>query len=431
MATPGKAILACLLAAVIACLAPTRPSLADGPSGSTGPAITAVSAVLIDASTGVAIWEKDCDRRMAPASITKVLTAAVVLDSLSPEEIVTVSKAASSVPGSSVYLVENERVCVRDLLYGLILNSGNDAAVALAERISGSVGEFCHLMNETAARIGSLNSSFENPHGLDSDNHYTTARDMALIAKYAMSKPLFREVAGTTTYAWEGRAWSTTLINHNRLLWQYDGCTGVKTGFTSGAGHTLIASAARDGRELIAVLLDGDAAATLRREACLLFDYGFDNCLADLNDPGEIVDTAPLPFGKKVDLIAAQPFLTFLPEGAAGDVTRSVTVSPEYLAGKEIGRGETVGRLTYSFDGTPLGGVDLISGEDVTYTTMQRLEFIARDPRSHPPMICAILAGVAAVAAWRLRGRNAGRRRRPFGRRRRRASRTETWRRTY
>ncbi|MGE5542913.1 MAG: D-alanyl-D-alanine carboxypeptidase family protein, partial [Bacillota bacterium] len=340
MGIPGKAILACLLVAVVTCLAPARPSLAAGAAKSTGPAITAVSAVLIDASTGVLLFDKDGARKMSPASITKVLTAAVVLDNLSPGEIVTVSKEASSVPGSSVYLVENEQVRVKDLLYGLILNSGNDAAVALAERVSGAVGEFCHLMNELAARIGALDSSFENPHGLDSDNHYTTARDMALITKYAMSKPLFREVAGTTTYPWEGQAWNTTLINHNRLLWQYDGCTGVKTGFTSAAKHTLVASAARDGRELIAVLLGGDTADTLRREACLLLDYGFDECLAVLNDPGDIVDTVALPFDKRIDLIALQPFLAFLPEGAAEDVTKSVKVPPEYLAGREIVRGE-------------------------------------------------------------------------------------------
>jgi len=430
----GKLIRASLLAAVIAFVTTGPSSLAEGPARSTGPTISSRSAILMDASTGVILFDKDGSVRAAPASITKILTAAIVIENLVPGEIVSISKAACSVPGSSVYLVENERVSTRDLLYGLILNSGNDAAIALAERVSGSVEEFCHLMNEKAAQIGALESNFENPHGLDSDNHYTTARDMALITKSALGMPLFREIAGATTYPWEGQCWSTTLINHNKMLWQYEGCTGVKTGFTSAAKHTLVASAMKDGRELIAVLMGGESAAILRLEAQSLLDYGFDRCLVDLNAAGDRVDTAALPFGKEMALETAESFSAYLPEGSANEVRRTVELSEECSTGRGVTRGQIVGRLVYWLKGTSLGSVDVVSGTGITYSTLQRLNLAARTPRAQLLLLSSALITVAGVAVHRARRKRTHRRLRLSHRRQRylrQRGRREGWRNRY
>lgn len=335
------------------------------------PAIQSPSAVLIDAHSGVVLFDQDGSRLMAPASITKILTAALVLEHAELDDVVAVSEEAAKTDGSSVYLEPGERATVRDLLYSMMMNSANDAAVALAEYVSGSVEGFAGLMNAKVAGIGALQTHFENPHGLDSPGHLTTARDMALIAMYAMRQPFFREVVGTRTRQWEGQEWSSLLVNHNRLLWQYDGCTGVKTGFTTKARHTLVASAMRDGNEMIAVLMGGEDPETLRREAGVLFDYGFTRCLTRLAFAGDAAGTVSMPFGYDVPCILDSEVKAFLPEGEEGEVVRSRDLSMRPPQ-EGVRRGQVLGRVTFWLRGVPIAGTDVVADRDVTYTVAQK-----------------------------------------------------------
>lgn len=196
------------------------------------------------------LCEKNADCDLPMASTTKILTAIMILDDCNADELVTVPKQAEGTEGSSVYLRAGEQYTVRDLLYGLMLRSGNDCAVTLALHHSGSIEAFAQKMNEKAALLGAEHSFFVNPHGLPDKRHFTTAHDLALIAAYAMENDAFREIVSTKYY--EARGWK----NKNKMLWEYDGATGVKTGFTMSAGRCLVTSAERDGMKLVCVVLN-------------------------------------------------------------------------------------------------------------------------------------------------------------------------------
>ena len=202
--------------------------------------VSAAAAVLMDADTGEILFEKNADRRMLIASTTKILTALVVLEHARLDEVVTIQPRHMA-EGSSMYLKPGETLTVETLLYGLLLCSGNDAAVG--------------WMNETAQRIGMTGSSFANPNGLDDEQHYSTARDMALLAAYAARNPTFVRLCSTRSVTVGGR----TMTNHNKLLQSVEGCIGMKTGYTRAAGRTLVSCARRGGRTLVAVTLqDGN-----------------------------------------------------------------------------------------------------------------------------------------------------------------------------
>lgn len=228
--------------------------------------ISATAAVLMDADTGRILYEKNADRRMLVASTTKILTALVVLESCDLQSRVTVTQKHRA-EGSSMYLKPGERVTVECLLYGLLLSSGNDAALALAEACGG-VERCVGKMNDLAGRIGMADSHFENPNGLDGESHYSTARDMAKLAAYAVKQPTLMRICSTVTAHVGGR----TLINHNRLLRELEGCVGMKTGYTKAAGRTLVSCVEREGRTLVAVTLqDGNDWADHKA----LYEYGF------------------------------------------------------------------------------------------------------------------------------------------------------------
>jgi len=217
----------------------------------TYPGVSARSAVVYDATSGRFLYEKEPDSRMKIASTTKILTAIVALEIADINDVVKITRDHYAI-GSSMYLREGEEVRVLDLLYGLMLMSGNDAALALADHCAGSKEEFAWLMNEKAEEIGMTNSSFRNPNGLDEEGHYSTARDMALLAAYAMKNETFRQIAGTKSGYFAGRY----MTNHNKLLFRIEGATGLKTGYTDSAGRCLVSSAERDGREIIVVTLN-------------------------------------------------------------------------------------------------------------------------------------------------------------------------------
>ena len=228
--------------------------------------VSATAAVLMDADMGQVLYEKNGDRQMLIASSTKIMTALVVLEHAAPDDVITVTPDHMA-EGSSMYLRAGETVRVEELLYGLLLCSGNDAALALTE-CAGGLTPFVALMNEKAAALGMAHTSFANPNGLDADGHYSTARDMAVLAAAAVENPTFRRICSSRSVTIGQR----TMENHNRLLRQVEGCVGLKTGYTRAAGRTLVSCTERDGCRLVAVTLqDGNDWA----DHAALYDYGF------------------------------------------------------------------------------------------------------------------------------------------------------------
>ena len=226
--------------------------------------VSATAAVLMDADMGQVLYEKNGDRQMLIASTTKIMTALVVLEHAAPDDVITVTPDHMA-EGSSMYLRAGETVRVEELLYGLLLCSGNDAALALTE-CAGGLTPFVALMNEKAAALGMAHTSFANPNGLDADGHYSTARDMAVLAAAAVENPTFRRICSSRSVTIGQR----TMENHNRLLRQVEGCVGLKTGYTQAAGRTLVSCTERDGCRLVAVTLqDGNDWA----DHAALYDY--------------------------------------------------------------------------------------------------------------------------------------------------------------
>ena len=230
----------------------------------------AASAILMDAESGRVLYEQDAHRSRLIASTTKLMTALVAVEQAADlEETVSVKGEWLGSEGSSIYLKAGEEITVRALLYGLLLQSGNDAAMAIACHVAGSEADFVALMNEKAAELGMNNSSFANPSGLNDDKHYSSAYDMALLARACLNNETVAEICATQAITIGTR----TFVNHNKLLRRYEGCVGMKTGFTEKAGRTLVSAATRNGQTLICVTLnDGDD----WNDHAKLLDYGFE-----------------------------------------------------------------------------------------------------------------------------------------------------------
>lgn len=274
-------------------------------------AISAEKAILMDAETGRVLYEKNADSRSLIASCTKIMTALVVCEQCNVLDRVKIPKEAVGIEGSSMYLKEGEVLTVQELLYGLMLRSGNDAAVALAIYCGGTVEGFAELMNDKAHRLGLTDTHFENPHGLDSPNHYSTARDLAILAAFAMDDPIFVQTVSAKTV----RVGERSLTNHNKLLWQVEGADGVKTGYTRAAGRILVSSAIRDGRRLICVTInDGNDWAD---HAALLNDGFSAYSVRTIVESGDVLGTVQILSGEKsqVRVLAADNFQFSLADG--------------------------------------------------------------------------------------------------------------------
>lgn len=242
------------------------------------PDLLSEAAILIDAKSGQVLFDKKATSRMYPASITKMVTGIIAIEEGDLTETVQVSKNATGIIGTKVYLLEDEEVELLRLVQGLLINSGNDAGTVIAEYFSGSERDFALKMNEfVKEKVGVTNSNFTNPHGLFNENHYTTAYDMAKIAQYAMQNERFKDIVGTKELEWKGEGWETTLYNHHRLLWDYEGVTGIKNGYVTQSGFTLVTSAEQDGVELIAVTLNASSSQNAYNDTIALLDYGFEN----------------------------------------------------------------------------------------------------------------------------------------------------------
>lgn len=235
--------------------------------------VSANNAVLIDQLTGTVLYGKKADEKQSIASITKVMTAIIAIESEEMDQKTRASRRAIYTEGSSIYLEQGEKMSIEDLVYGLMLRSGNDAAVAIGEHIGGSVEGFVYLMNEKAEWLGMTNTSFANPHGLEADDHYSTAYDMALLMRYALDNSYFKKVSKTTNHQAKTRSYAWQ--NKNKLLTSYyKHCTGGKTGFTKKAGRTLLTSAEKDNVELIAVTLN---APDDWNDHISMFEWGFEH----------------------------------------------------------------------------------------------------------------------------------------------------------
>lgn len=236
--------------------------------------ISAQSAVLMENLTGKVVYEKNSQRKMPMASTTKIMTAICAIENLDMKKTVVVDERCVGIEGSSVYLEKNEEISVEELLYAMMLSSGNDAATALAIETKGSVEEFARFMTEKAVLVGAKNTNFTNACGLYEENHYTTAYDLALITRQGMKNDLFRRIVSTenATISNGNKEYPRYLKNHNKLLNMYEGCIGVKTGYTKKCGRCLVSCAQRDGVTLICVTLN---APDDWNDHMKLLDYGF------------------------------------------------------------------------------------------------------------------------------------------------------------
>ena len=342
----------CLLGAVILCLGTPAEAVET----------SATAAILMDADSGRVLYEKQADRQMLIASTTKIMTALVAIEQADLADLVTVSANAAGTEGSSMYLKAGEKLRLETLLYGLLLCSGNDAAVAIADHVAGSVEAFSQLMNEKAAELGMTNSSFANPNGLDHERHYSTARDMAKLACAAMENQTLMRIASTKSVRIDGRSMS----NHNKLLTMQEGCIGLKTGYTRAAGRTLVSCMERDGQRLVAVTLqDGNDWADHQT----LYAYGYGQYPAQVGAaPGEVLQYAPVSGGLQatVPLVSAGRFSW--PVGKDEKLKRSIELTAQLTA--PLRAGTKVGESVFSLNGREVGRVGLLCGK----TVLPRLE---------------------------------------------------------
>jgi D-alanyl-D-alanine carboxypeptidase (penicillin-binding protein 5/6) len=331
----------------------------------TGPSLSAGAAVLMDWRTGQVLFERNAFRRRDPASTTKVLTALIALERAHLNDQVKISRRASLTPGSSMYVKQGETYSLHDLLHGLLLRSGNDAAVAIAEHVSGSVEAFAKLMTERAQELGAKDSHFANPHGLTDPQHWTTAYDLALITRTALRNPTFAAVVALRErpLSFEYLDRDVVLHNTNRLLHIMPEADGVKTGTTAAAGACLVASATRADQKLIAVLLhDGNR----WNDSARLLQWGFTSFqLAFMGKEGEVLRTVPVKNGKVTEvplrLVGDLPVVT--PRTSKEAPTLTVQLNGELVA--PLKKGQMVGRATASHGKIIYASTELMVAQDV------------------------------------------------------------------
>ena len=340
------------------------------------PDIDGEAAVLMDAHNKQVLYQKNMHRLMYPASTTKILTAAVALDKGKLDDTVTIPRVACLQNGSSIGLQEGEQLSLSDLLYALMLASGNDAATALAMHIAKSEVEFAALMNEWSRSCGAKESNFVNPNGLPDPLHYTTAYDLALITQKIMQNPIFRQIVDSRLAVIQRPLADRSkgppqehLWNHNRLLSLYPGAIGVKTGYTVEAGQCIVAQAKRGDKELIAVVLKSQG-SNVNRDAMNLLDYGFNNfVITPVVTKGAKISSLKVRQGKKeVNLVAKNSFYLNFPAGQNMNLpdqpfSRRVILNKELCA--PLPKGKKGGELIFLQEGLELGRVNLITDRPV------------------------------------------------------------------
>jgi len=328
-------------------------------------ALSAQSAILIDGHTGRIIMEQNAYQKRGMASTTKIMTLLVAVEKGNISDVVTISNAAAHVEGSSIWLKSGEKVTLETLLYGLMLNSGNDSAAAIAEHIGGSVPGFVAMMNEKVKRLGLSNTSFTNPHGLDNVNHYTTAYDLAQITRYALSNELFAKIVATKSKSVNENEGEFTrhFKNHNKMLYFYDNSDGVKTGFTKKSGRCLVSSATRDGLKLIAVTLN---ASDDWRDHTEMLNFGFSKYkLYSFANKNDYIKTVPVKGGtaETVSVYAKNNIEASIKDNEQNDIKIVYNIPKEVTA--PIAINQTIGTVDLYLGGTCIARSEAVANVGV------------------------------------------------------------------
>ena len=340
------------------------------------PSVSAKSAILIEAESGKVLYQQHAFRRLPMASTTKIMTAIVALESGDVKRTVTVSPDATGIEGSSIYLYPNEQLTMEELIYALLLESANDAATAIAIEVAGSEEAFAALMNRKAEALGLMATHFTNPHGLDHEDHYTTAYDLAKIAAYALQNPLFATICGTTrkTVPLKGDEGTRVLVNHNKMLSRYEGAIGIKTGFTKRSGRCLVSAATRDGLTLIAVTL---GAPDDWNDHTAMLDFGFFSYESVLlSENGAMVLPLNVTGGTTETALAANTeTVSVLLRKDHGAITYRIE-APQILYAP-IAKGTAIGRVVWLCDGEEIAASTLVTIHDIAYKKAERQGFFA------------------------------------------------------
>lgn len=328
--------------------------------------LTAQSAILIEASTGRVIWEKDADVRHYPASMTKMMTGILALENLSPRADVLISPNAAATEDCPLEIVAGECLSADDIITGMLMESDNGAAVAIAETVDGSVDKFVQRMNDRAKMIGMSNTHFVNPNGLTEVNHYSTARDMAKLARFAMNNKKFRDIVSTKKQIihWEVPARQQKLAeNTNKLLEKYNGMNGIKTGWTKAAGGCLAASARRNGVELIAIVMQTPEPDDRFADAGKLLDYGFKKVKMVKGIAKDRVARKLWVQGGTSASVMAHPAEDISYPLINGEDPKHYTLSYDVpkVINAPLKEGEIVGKIIIKYDNQEVGSVPMLS----------------------------------------------------------------------
>lgn len=334
-------------------------------STASAPAIEAKSGVLIEAKTGTILFEKEKDTKMAPASVTKIMTLLLTMEAIESGKLnyndkLKTSTHASQMGGSQIWLKENEEMSVNDLLKAACIASANDAATSLAEHIGGSQEVFVKMMNDKAAELGMTNTVFKNPTGLDAEGHLTTAYDIALMSRELLKHKDITKY--TSTWMDTLREGTTELVNTNKLVRFYKGCTGLKTGTTSGAGSCVSVSATRDGMELIAVVMGCTTSKDRFNSARTLLDYGFAN-FSVYKPTLTKEELAPVSVSKgtkeNVNVMLGESDVLVIPKGQDKSIKKSISMAENLAA--PVMKGQAIGKLTLTLNEEELASFDIVS----------------------------------------------------------------------
>ncbi|RKD27956.1 D-alanyl-D-alanine carboxypeptidase (penicillin-binding protein 5/6) [Caminicella sporogenes DSM 14501] len=386
------------------CFLLNSPLTANATTSSNSLNISAESAILIDADTGEILYEKNSNKPMYPASTTKIMTALLTLENANLNDKIIIDKETPFTDGSRIYVLEGEQFTVDQLLHALLIESANDAAVALAKHISGNIEDFVKLMNKRAKELGAKNTHFANPNGLPNHEHVTTAYDLAMIAKYAMTIPKFREIVKTVRYKippTNKQSETRYLKNTNRLLWgtgsrnkilykgkwidiKYDIVDGIKTGYTTEAQQCLVATAFKNNRRLISVVLKA-IGTNVYTDTRTLLDFGFDN-FKNMNivKTGEIITNVKIPNGteKNLNLITQTKLTKTFPINKKIDkIDKKIELNQKIKA--PITKGEVLGKVIYILNGNKIGQVNLIAEKSIDEKAIYKFIKKIKDPKSY------------------------------------------------
>ena len=333
-------------------------------------AVSAQKAYVLDTVSGRVLYEKDADSQSLIASTTKIMTALIVCEQCNVLDRMRIPKAAVGIEGSSMYLQEGEVLTLQELLYGLMLCSGNDAAVALAIYCGGTVEGFAELMNDKARVLGLKNTHFVNPNGLDSPGHYSTARDLAVLSAYAMKNPIFAK----TVSAKQLKIGQRYLTNHNKLLWRVEGADGVKTGYTKAAGRILVSSAMRSGRRIVAATIN---APDDWNDHARLLEAGFSRYQEQrIVQKNQLVGTKEVIGGQsqRVQILTAAEFTYAI---APEERPQLALPGPDFVYAPAV-EGADAGFVYVLIEGNAVGKVPVVYGQTVEQETIQKRSLLDR-----------------------------------------------------